>query len=363
MRKDFYKILGVSKDAPQDEIKKAYRKLAMQYHPDKNPDDDAAEEKFKEAAEAYETLSNSSKKERYDLGERDPIGGFNGRTYNTEGFNYSDVFEDFFRKNGGGFGGVKHPKIHRGSDLRIQMQFELEQLYLGVSKKITIKVKEKCEKCNGNGSENGAELWDCDHCGGAGYTKRPVRTILGTQTISQECPYCKGVGKIIKKLCSTCNGSGYQEKQKTIDITIPRGAKDGDVMKITSSGNASNKSDGQNGDLLVLIKETPHKLFKREAANLVLDYKISIYQAIIGEEIIIPAIDGQVKIKIMPGTQQGAVMRLSDKGMYKVGTNYRGDFYIRISILIPKEITKKEKVILEKLKDSKNFKPNNYEND
>ena len=356
MSKDYYEILGVPKAASQDEIKKSYRKLALQFHPDRNPGDKQSEEKFKEIAEAYAVLSDEEKRKRYDSGGMDNFsGGFDFdpfEMFRRGGFN----IDDFIGQHFGGAHKRQENYVPKGTDLRISMFFTLEELFNGVDKKISLKAKTRCSSCGGNGSKDGKNSETCPICLGSGTIKITQRTIFGVNYISQQCQQCGGGGKIIKEVCSDCFGSGLREEDVVAEFKIPRGARDGDVLNVSGKGNASNKHGGQNGDLLVLVKQLPHEYFNRQDADIGYIKKISFYQAVIGDDVEIPCVDGKIKIKIDPGTESEKTVRIQGKGMWHINSNHRGDLFVTFKIIVPAKITNEEKNLLKKLSQSENFK-------
>jgi molecular chaperone DnaJ len=364
-KKDYYEVLGVSKNAEADEIKKAYRKLAIKYHPDKNPDDPSAEDKFKEAAEAYEILSNPEKRSRYDqFGHQGAQGGFNGG-----GMNMEDIFSQFgdVFGGGGGFGdffggGSRGRSVKKGSNLRIKLKLNLEEIANGVEKKIKVKRQVACEPCKGNGSKNGTSLKNCTTCNGTGQVRKVVNTMLGQMVSATTCPTCHGDGKMISEKCDTCHGSGTQEKEEQISIKVPGGVADGMQLSMSGKGNYP-RGGGVAGDLIILIEEQEDEQLKRDGSNVVYDLYISITDAVFGASVEIPTIDGRVKIKIDPGTQSGKVLRLKGKGIKDINGYGKGDQLIYVNVWTPQTLNKEEKEMLERFKGAENFKPNPGKND
>lgn len=374
MNKDYYQILGVSNTATPEEIKKAYRKLALQYHPDKNPGNKDAEDKFKEIAEAYSVLGDDEKRGRYNRGGMNQFGGHDAGGFDPwdmfrkgggfgGGFNADDVFEQYFGRGANSGQRRQEQVIFKGSDLRISMSFTLEELFTGVEKKIIIKAKSKCKSCDGNGSKDGKSIVNCEQCGGTGQFRMTQRTIMGTQYIMQKCPYCGGFGQVVKEVCPDCLGAGLKDEERVVEFKIPKGSGINDILKVAGQGNASNKKNGINGDLLVLIHEIPHNVFTRIGADLKVFQPISFTQAVIGDSVGISYLDGKVKINIEPGTESEKIVRIVGKGMFRPDSEVRGDLYVVFKIIVPKKITKEEKEILKKLNNLENFKPNKNEND
>ncbi len=366
-KRDYYEVLGVSKGSTPEEIKKAYRKLAMKYHPDKNPGDAEAEEKFKEAAEAYDVLSNPEKKQRYDQFGHAGMGGAAGGGYG--GFsNMEDIFSAFGDIFGGGFGGgfggfggfgggaSRGRRVAKGSNIRIKIKLTLDEIVHGVEKKIKIDKQVKCHKCSGKGAESEADIKTCNTCHGTGMVTKVVNSFLGQMQTSSPCPTCGGEGKVISKPCSYCHGSGLEKKAEEISFKIPAGVVEGMQLTVQGKGNAA-KGDGVNGDLLVLISEEPHPELQRDGNDLIYSLFVSVPDAILGCTAEIPSVDGKLRIKIEPGTQSGKILRLRGKGVPDVNGYGTGDLLVYIQVWIPKKVDKAEKEILEKIQESKNFQP------
>ena len=354
-KRDYYEVLGVSKGASEAEIKKAYRKKAVQFHPDKNPDDGSAEDKFKEAAEAYEILSNAEKKQRYDQYGHQGMGGASGGGgFGGGGMDMDDIFSQFgdiFGGGGGrgfGGGGQRRQRVRKGSNLRVRVKMTLEDIAKGVEKKI---------KVNKLVNAEGVTTKTCTTCNGSGQVTRIANTILGQMQTSSPCPTCGGDGKMIDKKPEGANDDGLIKKEEVITIDIPGGVEDGMQLSVTGKGNAGPK-DGVPGDLIVLIEEIPHETIKRDGNNLLFDLYLNFVDATIGTSIEIPTISGKVKIKIDPGTQSGKVLRLKGKGIPNIQGYGQGDFLIYVNIWTPQQLSKDEKATLEKLRESDNFKPN-----
>ncbi|TKC08337.1 molecular chaperone DnaJ [Pedobacter polaris] len=377
-KRDFYDILGVTKSASAEEIKKAYRKLAIKYHPDKNPDDKAAEDKFKEAAEAYEVLSNPEKKQRYDQYGHAGVGGAagGGGGYGGGGMNMEDIFSQFGDIFGGGggspfdsfFGGGGQSRggggrrVAKGSNLRIKVKLTLEEIANGAEKKIKVNKQITCKTCDGSGAKDKGSVSTCKTCGGSGAVRRVTNTILGQMQTTATCPTCHGSGQQITAKCGACHGEGTVRGEETITINIPAGVSEGMQLSMAGKGNAA-PNGGVPGDLIILIEELPHDTLKREGNNIVYDLHVSIVDAALGYSAEVPTIDGKAKIKIEAGTQSGKLLRLKGKGIPEVNSYHRGDQIIHVNIWTPKVLNAEERAILEKLKDSPNFKPQPGKND
>ncbi|GIV41725.1 MAG: chaperone protein DnaJ [Vicingaceae bacterium] len=357
-KRDYYEVLGVSRNASQEEIKKAYRKLAMKYHPDRNPGDKEAEEKFKEAAEAYEVLSNPDKRKQYDqfghAGMRG--GGFGGGFSSVEDIfeHFNDIFSGAFGFEDFGFGGQRSRSVHRGSNIRIKLSLTLEEIATGVKKKIKVNKFVSCQSCNGTGAENGNSFSYCATCNGSGRVTRVTNTFLGRMQTTTTCPSCGGAGQSIKNKCKKCLGDGIVREEEIIEINIPAGVEEGMQLRLSGKGNAAPRG-GIPGDLIVVIEEIPHQLFKRDGQNILYDLTLNIADLILGTEIQIPVLTGKVKIKIKPGTQPGEVFRLKGKGLPHPNTSSTGDFLVHINAYIPEKLNKEEKKLVEQLKNSPNF--------
>ena len=369
-KRDYYEVLGVGKDASADEIKKAYRKLAVKYHPDKNPGDKEAEEKFKEAAEAYSILSDPDKKARYDQFGHAGVEGA-GPDFSGGFGNLNDILNEIFGSAfgggfGGGFGGFggfgggqrQQQRVYRGRDIRVRVKLTLEEIAKGVEKEITIEKSVPCTDCNGKGARNSSDIKTCPACNGTGQVQRVVNSFLG-QTISYStCQQCGGEGKIISNPCKSCGGTGLVRKRETIKVRIPAGVEAGMQLTLQGQGHAA-KNNGINGDLLVVIEEVEHKDLKREGNNLFYTKIISLPEAILGGEVEIPGIDGTYKIKVDPGTQSGTVVKLKGRGLPTVnGYGGTGDLYVKIAVWIPRKLEKEDKAVIESLRGKESFKPN-----
>jgi molecular chaperone DnaJ len=362
-KRDYYEVLDVAKTASAEEIKKAYRKVAIKFHPDKNPDDPTAEDKFKEAAEAYEVLSDEQKRARYDrFGHQSGNGG--------GAQNMEDIFSQFGDIFGGGgfegfFGGGQGRggrRVKKGSNLRIKLKLDLEEVANGVEKKIKVKRYVACTTCTGTGAKNGTDLKDCGTCHGQGQVKRVVNTMLGQMVSASTCPTCNGEGKIVSSKCDVCHGEGRQLHEEVIPINIPAGVAEGMQLSMNGKGNYPERG-GVPGDLLIQIEEEPHEQLKRDGNNIMFEQYISFVDAALGASIEVPTIEGKVKIKVDPGTQPGKILRLRGKGIKDLNGYGRGDQLIHLSVWTPKSVTGEERELLEKLRNAQNFTPNPGKNE
>ncbi len=357
-KRDYYEVLEVSRSATAEEIKKAYKKKAIQYHPDKNPGDATAEEKFKEAAEAYEILSDENKRAKYDRYGHDAPGGFGGH---SGGFSMDDIFSQFGDIFGGhfgfgGFGGGRGQRVNRGSDLRVRVKLSLKEIATGVEKKIKVKKYVACSPCSGTGAEDGTSYTSCSTCNGSGVVTRIVNTMLGQMQTQTTCSTCNGEGKIITKKCPHCTGEGIIREEEVISINIPAGVAEGMQLSMSGKGNAA-RHGGINGDLLIVIEEEKHPELLRDDNDLVYNLLLSIPTASIGGSVEVPTIDGKVKVKIEPGTQPGKVLRLRNKGLPSVNRYGTGDLLINVSVYVPEKLSENEKSVLSGLENSPNFQP------
>ena len=371
-KRDYYEVLGVSKSASADEIKKAYRKLAVKYHPDKNPGDKEAEEKFKEAAEAYSILSDPDKKAKYDQFGHAGVDGA-GPDFSGGFGNLNDILNDLFGGAfGGGFGGFsgfgggfgggrsgqRQQRVYRGRDIRVRVKLTLEEIAKGAEKEISIEKSVPCTECGGKGAKNSSDIKTCSACNGTGQVQRVVNSLFGQTVTYSTCQQCGGEGKVITNPCRNCGGTGLVRKRETIKVKIPAGVEAGMQLTIQGEGHAA-KNNGINGDLLVVIEEQEHPDFKREGNNLFYTKIISIPEAILGAEVEIPCIDGTQKVKVEAGTQSGTVIRLKNKGLPTVnGYGGTGDLYVKIGVWIPKKLEKDDKALIESLRFKESFKPN-----
>lgn len=362
-KRDYYEVLGVSKSATEEEIKKAYRKKAIQYHPDKNPGDKEAEEKFKEAAEAYEVLSNADKRARYDqfghAGMSGAGGGFSGGGMSMEDIfaNFGDLFGGHFGDIfGGGFGGGStSSRVRKGSDLRVRIKLNLKEIANGAEKKIKVKKHVSCSHCNGSGAE-GNSYSSCSRCKGTGRITRVQSSIFGQMQTQSVCPDCEGTGRIITKKCSHCNGNGVVVAEEVIDVKIPAGVMDGMCLTMEGKGNAA-RNGSVPGNLLIVIEEEAHPDLIRDENDLIYNLLLPISTVVIGGTIEVPTVDSKVKVKIDPGTQPGKILRLKGKGLPSVNSYGNGDLLVNIGVYIPEKLSKEEKKIFEDLENSSNLKP------
>ncbi len=361
-KRDYYEVLGVSKGASKDEIKKAYRKMAIKYHPDKNPDDHEAEEKFKEAAEAYEVLSDDQKRNRYDQFGHAGMGGasgFGGHGMTMEDIfsSFGDIFGDAF--GGFGFGGSRRSRgqrVNKGSNLRVKVKLNLEEIAKGVEKKIKVKKYVSCKSCSGTGAKDGSSMSTCSACHGTGHVTRVTNTFLGQMQTSSVCPSCGGDGKTITNKCNSCYGEGIVKEEEVIKINIPAGVAEGMQLSVGGKGNAARRG-GVNGDLLVLVEEEKHPELIRDGNDLIYNLSLTIPQAVLGSTVEVPTVEGKVKIKIDSGTQPGKILRLRGKGLPEVQGYGKGDLLVNIHVWIPKKLTKEEQKVFEKLDGAENLIP------
>lgn len=365
-KRDYYEILGVAKSATAEEIKKAYRKKALQFHPDKNPGNKEAEEHFKEAAEAYEVLSHNEKRQRYDqyghagVGSAANGGGGFGGGFGGD-FSMEDIFSQFgdiFGGHfGGGFGGSSRggQRTSRGSNLRVKVKLNLHEIAKGAEKKIKVRKAVGCTFCSGTGAESGSSYTTCSTCRGTGAVTRVTNTILGRMQTQSVCPDCQGEGKIITKKCTHCNGEGISTQEEVISINIPAGVAEGMQLSMSGKGNAARRG-GMPGDLLIVIEEEAHPELLRDENDLVYNLLLSFPTAALGGTVEIPTIDGRVKVKIDAGTQPGKVLRLRGKGLPTVNQYGTGDLLVNISVYVPEALSKEERKTVEKMEESENFK-------
>ena len=371
-KRDYYEVLGVSKNATDDELKKAYRKMAIKYHPDKNPGDKEAEEKFKEAAEAYDVLSNPDKRAKYDqfghnMGPQGFPGGGAGGFYSSGGMSMEDIFAQFGDLFGGhagfgGFGGATggratRKRVRKGSDLRIKVKLTLEEIASGVSKTLKIPTLDKCEHCNGTGAKDGTAFKTCPTCHGTGTVYHTQQTILGPMQSTATCPECNGEGKIITEKCTYCNGEGVQRKENVVSFNIPAGVTDGMILTLKGKGNAA-VHGGVNGDLLVVVEEVQQPELICVGNDVIYNLMLDIPTVALGGSVEVPTITGRARLKIPAGTQPGKVLRLRGKGLPSTEGYGTGDELINIMVYIPETLTEEEKNTIEKLRSMPNMQPN-----
>ncbi|MBS1917481.1 MAG: molecular chaperone DnaJ [Bacteroidetes bacterium] len=366
-KRDYYEVLGVAKNASQDEIKKSYRKVAMQYHPDRNPGDKAAEEKFKEAAEAYEVLSDSDKRAQYDrFGHagmsNNGRGGFGGGGMNMDDIfsQFGDIFGDdifgsFFGGGRRGSGGGRTRGV-RGSNLRVKIKLTYEEIAKGVSKNIKVKKYVVCNTCHGSGAKDKGSVQTCNTCDGSGQVRKVTNTFLGQMQTVTTCPTCNGEGSVVTAKCTSCKGEGRVYGEETVTLDIPAGVSDGMQLSVGGRGNAGERG-GMTGDLIILIEEEQHPELHRDGLNVGYELHISFTDAVFGIQVEVPTIDGKAKIKIPAGTQGGRIFRLKGKGFPSVNSYEKGDQLIHVNVWIPQNLTNEEKAMLEKLSHSSNFQP------
>ena len=364
-KRDYYEVLGVDKKASADEIKKAYRKLAIKYHPDRNPGDKEAEEKFKEAAEAYDVLSDADKRARYDqygpsLGPQGFGGGFGG----GHGMTMEDIFSQFGDIFGGGFGGFSgfggggrsSRSVNRGSDLRINVKVDLRDVVHGVTKKFKINRYVACDKCKGTGAKDGTAFHTCATCHGTGVVTRTQQSIFGMMQTQSPCPDCQGEGKVISEKCPQCRGEGVERKEELVTVNIPAGVADGMTLRKEGKGNAARRG-GVTGNLLIQISEEKHHELVRDENDITYNLMLDFPTAVLGGKVEVPTVDGRARITIEPGTQSGKILRLRGKSIHSMDGSGTGDELINVLIYTPEHLSDEEKKTIEKMRDSDNFKP------
>ncbi|MCW8796744.1 MAG: molecular chaperone DnaJ [Chlorobium sp.] len=376
MKRDYYEVLGVSRSVSKDEIKKAYRKLAMKYHPDKNPDNSEAEEHFKEVNEAYEVLSNEDKRRRYDQFGHAGVGSSassQGGAYGAGAGDINDIFSAFSDMFGGGAragggspfgfedvfgGGARRSRSSagvRGNDLKIRLKLSLEEISKGVEKTIKIKKQIPCEVCQGTGSKTG-ELETCSTCQGAGEVRQASKTMFGQFVNITACPTCGGEGKVVKERCTSCHGEGIKQGETTVKVNIPAGVEEGNYLTLRGQGNAGPRGGG-NGDLIVVIEEMPHKLFVRRGNDVIYNLPVSYPDMILGTKVEVPTLDGRVKLTIPQGTQPNTMLRINGKGIGHLKSPGRGDHLVRVNVYVPKELSHRDKELLKEMKKSDHLVP------
>ncbi len=370
-KRDFYEILGVAKTASTEEIKKAYRKVALKYHPDRNQGDKAAEDKFKEAAEAYEVLSDANKKARYDqyghaASDMGGFGGGSGGYSNMEDIfrNFGDIFggggggggfEDFFG-GGGSRSGGRRTRGRKGANLRIKVKLTLQEIAAGATKTIKVKKQIGCATCDGSGAKDKNAVGRCTHCGGSGVVRKVTNTFLGQMQTQSTCPYCNGAGETITKKCGTCNGLGTTYGEETLNLEIPAGLQEGMQMAVTGKGNAGEQG-GPAGDLIIQIEVEKNADLEIENQNVIYHLFLNYADMVMGCSVEIPTIDGKAKIKVPQGTQAGKILRLQGKGLPSVNSYGKGDQLVIVNVYTPQELSAEDKKLLEKMRDSQSFAP------
>lgn len=368
-KRDYYEVLGVDRNCSEAELKKAYRQMAIKYHPDKNPGNAEAEEKFKEAAHAYDVLSNPEKRSRYDRFGPDGVNGNNG--FGGAGMSMDDIFSHFGDIFGGafssfgGFGGSsQRRKVNYGSNLRVKIKLTLEEIATGVEKKINVNKYISCQDCKGTGAKAGTSYKTCQTCNGRGHVVSVTNTFLGQMQTTSTCPACGGEGQSITEKCTTCYGNGIIKGDEIISIKIPAGVAEGMQLSVSGKGNAAARG-GHPGDLIVLIEELEHPDLKRDGNNLLYTQYISFPEAVLGTSVEIPTLEGKARVKIEPGTQSGKILKLKGKGLPSLNYHGRGDLLVGISVWTPQHLSKEEKNTITKMMDSENVKPqpNNKDKD
>ena len=369
-KRDFYEVLGVPKGAGEDDIKKAYRKKALELHPDRNPGDKSAEEKFKEATAAYEVLSDADKRARYDRYGHAGVDGMGNGSTNFEGFSMEDIlrrfgfetdddmFGSFFGggRRGGFSGGGGRPRGERGTNLRIKVKMTLEEIATGVNKKIKVRKQVACNTCHGSGAKDQSSVDTCGTCRGSGMVNRVSQTPFGMMQTAVQCPTCNGAGSVIKSPCNVCKGDGRVFGEETIDVDIPAGVHEGIQLSMSGKGNSGAKG-GPPGDLVINVEEAPHEEFTREGNNIIHELFLNIADAALGSKVEVPTLEGRARIAIPPGTQSGKIFRLPGKGLPGLQNYQRGDQLVHVNVWIPKKFNDEERRILERLHDLPNFKP------
>ena len=362
-KRDYYEVLGVTRSSSEAEIKKAYRQMAMKFHPDKNPNNKESEAKFKEAAEAYDVLSNPEKKNRYDQyghdGMRNGGQGFSGGGMNMEDIfsQFGDIFGGAFGSSFGGGGGQRRRRVNHGTNLRVKVKLTLEEISTGVEKKIKVNKYVACTVCQGSGAEGGSAYNSCPTCRGTGQVTRVTNTFLGQMQTSATCPTCGGEGQTITHKCPSCAGNGIVKGEEVISLNIPAGVSEGIQLSVSGKGNAAARG-GVPGDLIVVIEEVPHEDLMRDGNNLLYDLYISFPDAALGTSVDIPTLEGKARIKIEAGTQGGKILRLKSKGIPSLNSYGRGDLLVNINVWTPRSLDRQEKEVMEKFANSANFKPN-----
>ena len=370
-KRDYYEVLGVGKTAGADDIKKAYRKKAIEFHPDKNQGDKAAEEKFKEAAEAYEVLSDADKRSRYDRMGHAGVDGMYGSGHGhfdgmsmddilrRFGFDTDDIFSEFFGGGAGRRGGGRSARARgeRGSNLRIKVKMTLEEIATGVNKKIKVRKQVSCGTCNGTGARDSSSVDTCSTCRGSGMVGRITQTPFGAMQTTATCPSCNGHGQTIRAACNVCKGDGRVFGEETLEVDIPAGVNEGIQLSMSGKGNSGAKG-GPPGDLIISIEELPHDELTREGNNIMFELFVNIADAALGAQVEVPTLDGRARIKIPAGTQSGKIFRLREKGLPALQSYHRGDQLVHVNVWTPKKLNDDERELLEKLREAPGFQPN-----
>jgi molecular chaperone DnaJ len=362
-KRDYYEILGVTRNASQDEIKKAYRKLAMQHHPDRNPGNKEAEEAFKQASEAYEVLGEPEKRRRYDQFGHEGMRGTDFRPFtdvNDIFSTFSDIFggsifDDMFRPAGRG-GRRSRSAATTGSDLRVRIRLTLEEISTGVEKKLRIKKWKVCDTCHGSGAKSSGGTTTCSACQGTGQLQQVSRSVFGQFVNIVTCPTCEGEGRVIKDQCGTCHGDGRVQGETTIKVNVPAGVSEGNYIPIRGEGNAGRRG-GPPGDLIVLIEEEPHEVLTRDGSDVILDLLVSFPEAALGSEVEVPTLTGRAKLKIDPGTQSGRILRMREKGIPHLSSHGRGDQLVRVNVWIPTTLNREERSLMKQMAEMPNIGP------
>ena len=346
IKRDYYEILGVGRDCSPDELKRAFRKLAMQYHPDRNPDDPQAAERFKEASEAYSVLSDPEKRRSYDMfghaGVGQGAGGFTG----FENFSFGDIFDTFF--GGGPFGGRNARRATRGDDLRYDLTITFEEAFQGLEREIDVSRLVGCEHCDGSGAEPGTGAETCDTCGGSGQVRRQAQSIFGSVVNITTCPNCGGAGRILRTPCAECRGQGRVERHKRLRVRVPAGVDTGSQIRLTGEGEAGYRS-GPPGDLYIVLRVKPHAQLRRQEQDVIFELRVNVVQAALGDRILVPTLDGDVEVTVPAGTQYGQTFRLPGKGMPSVRNGRRGDQFVVVQVVVPKDLNEEQKALLRKV--------------
>jgi molecular chaperone DnaJ len=363
-KRDYYEVLGVTKNASAEDIKKAYRKKAMEFHPDRNKDNPEAERLFKEAAEAFDVLKDPNKKARYDQFGHQGLNSGGFREPDFQGFSMDDIFSQFgdiFGQDifGGGTRGRSRSRRtagRPGDDMKLNLKLTLEEIAFGVEKKIKVKKYLQCNSCKGSGAESSEDFMTCSTCNGIGEVRQVSRTMFGQFVNVQPCPTCQGEGRVIKNKCKSCHGEGRTKGEETVKVKIPSGVGKGNYLTLRGQGNAGIRG-GETGDLIVIIDELEHEFFERKGDDIYYDMQISVPDAILGTEVEVPTLKGKAKLRVEPGTQPGKLLRMRDKGIKSLQNNQFGDQYVRINVYIPEELKKEERARIEELRNSESFDP------